>query len=120
MQNGVMEESPNPTSSRSRISYSPGYLVAVFIMAIANMIVFFLLAGHLVEPNTRIAAKGILSVFFGILFAGGCNVTALALARWTNRRDLADRILLFMLIEIAGLTLLALILPLLANKFWHT
>ena len=111
----AMEETP----SRSRITYSPGYLAAVFVMAALNMFVFHLLADHLVEPGTRVPAKLVLSVFFGILFAGGCNLTALALARWTSRRELADRILMFLLIELAGLTLLALGIPLLADSFWQ-
>ncbi len=104
-----------------RITYSPGYLVTVAVMAAINAILFWVMAGKLAaELHGALSAKGILSVFFGILFAAGCNLTALPLARWTNRQTLWDRILIFVLIEMVGLTLFALIAPGIANTLSKT
>ena len=97
--------------ARERIPYSPGYLITVLLGAAVNIFVFYLLSGHLENANFPLSSKGILSVLLGILYAGGCNLSAMAVVRRLRRRNLADRILSFCLIDIAGMTIFALAAP---------
>ena len=102
-----------------RIPYHAGYLAAVVILAALNAVFFVYVAGELEDPNVKFNAKGLIGIFFGILYAGGCSLTASGLTRWLRRRSPADRILALVFINLAGLTLLVLAAPALAEFFWR-
>ena len=106
----MSESSPSPPTGE-RLPFSVAYLVTVTGMAVLNAVLFYLFALSLQGPSSGSAILVMLCALFGILFASACNLSALSLARWAGRQGLADRIILFVVINLAGLTLFILVAP---------
>lgn len=106
-----MVDLPSREPLQPRIPFSIGYLATVVMMAVVNAQIFGLLARRFQDILAPGTSAAVLCFVFGILFAGACNLSASGLTRWVRRRELTDRILCFLLLEILGLTLLALIAP---------
>ncbi|MCZ7647287.1 MAG: hypothetical protein M5U26_18860 [Planctomycetota bacterium] len=115
-----MVDLPSREPVEPRIPFSLGYLLAVVAMAVLNAVFFGLLARKYQDPNNPIQTLPMLCVFFGILLAGACNLSASGLVRWMRRREVTDRIVFFLLIEVLGLTLLALTVPYFFKLLWTT
>ena len=116
MEQGNAPQSPAPAANQ-RIPFSLAYLLAVIAGAAANSYIFSLLVKHFVEPMLDSSVLLAISIFFGIMFAGGCNVTAQTLARWVNRRNVLDRIIFFMLVTLFGDVVMVLCVPFIVRQF---
>ncbi|MBI3831131.1 MAG: hypothetical protein HY291_16550 [Planctomycetes bacterium] len=104
-------------AAETRIPFSFAYLLAVVAGAAANAFVFALLVRHYIDGMLETSLLVAISAFFGLLFAGGCNVTAQTFARWFNRRSVLDRILFFTLVTLLGDVFLVLIMPFVVQHF---
>ncbi|MCW8133197.1 MAG: hypothetical protein KIS92_22825 [Planctomycetota bacterium] len=113
-----MDESSSPqAAANQRIPFSLAYLLAVVLGAAMNAVVFALLVRKLLAPQLESGTLFAITAFFGIVFAGGCNVSAQSLARWFNRRSAVDRILFFAVVTLLGDVALVLIVPLVVAPF---
>ena len=105
-----MSESAPPPAPPARIPFSPAYLAAVLLMVALNTVIFTLLGRKLLRLFEFSSTLWVIGFLFGLLFAGACSLSSLSLARWIRRQDALDRVLLFLLVELAGMTFLALAL----------
>ena len=115
-----MDQEPSAPHPQPQIPFSPAYLLAVALAAAFNSLIFGYLAtrqSHGLE--NWMSALYLLCLFFGVLFAAGCNLTAVGVAQRLRRKGVTDRILLLLLIDIGGLTLLALALPFALSAFFE-
>lgn len=103
--------------ANQRIPFSLAYLLAVVAGGVLNSAIFAFLAHRLLSPTLDLTLLVAVSAFFGMLFAGGSNLSAQTLARWFNRRSVTDRILFFLLVTLAGDVLLIFALPHVARQF---
>lgn len=116
MEQGQPPQAQAP-AAEARIPFSFAYLLAVIVGAAANAFVFSLLVRHYIATTLETSLLIAVSAFFGLLFAGGCNVTAQTFARWFNRRSVLDRIIFFALVTLLGDVFLVLIVPLVVQQF---
>src|SRR6185295_5096653 len=101
-----MEKEPSLSPPPSRIPFSPLQLATVALTAIFNSVIFGILSRQLQDLANWLLPLYFLCLFFGVLFAAGCNLTAGSIALRLRRKEVADRILLFLVINMSGLTLL--------------
>jgi len=98
-----------PSAPIPNATFSPGtqrwiYILVVALAAVGNGLLFTVLTKEHLAPSVGFAARLALSAFFGIFFAGACNMSAASLGKILNRQSLSDRIIIFMLSDIAGCT----------------
>ena len=103
---GMAEPTPNqPTASRPAapsMTRGAAYLLVVALVALGNGFLYAHLVRNDLAPTVDVSAQLALAAFFGIFFAGACNMSAQSLSKWLNRAALADRIILFLLVDLAG------------------
>ena len=105
-----MAEPTPPPAPPARIPFSPAYLAVVLLMVALNTVIFTLVGRKLMNLFEFSATLWVIGFFFGLFFAGASSLTSLSLARWIRRQEALDRILLFVLVELAGMTFLSLAL----------
>ena len=108
----------NSDRKQGRIPFSPSYLIAVVLMTVLNCLFFVVLASQVRAPGHPVRSSFSLALLFGILFAAACALTANSIVRWLARESSIERVLFFMLTELAGMTILAVVVPHVAGHFW--
>jgi len=106
-----------PAAPASPMPFNIGFLLLILVFAVGNAGLFgWVAARNFQSPMDDSPGVLVVWVMLGIAFTAGCLLASMTVARWINRTQLMERILLFVLLSVAGLTVFGYVLNLIPKQ----